>query len=92
MFPNEFVISLSFLGTLRALEGASAIFNFDGTYSTHTLTPDEAARAQKAAQICVAKSDSPLPEIKAAWADWLSTNRIAGVFGVTNYQTQSAKG
>ena len=82
MFSNEFVIALAFLGTLRALAGASGMFNFDGTHSTHTLTPVDAARAQRAAQICADKSDSPLPEIKAARDAWLSTNRFAGVCSV----------
>ena len=82
MFSNEFVISLSFLGTSHALEGASAIFSLDGTYSIHTFMPAEAASAQNVAHIWFARSESPFPDTRAAKAARLSTNRMTGVFRV----------
>ena len=76
---NVRVISLSFRGRWRALDGESAMFNFEGPHPIHTFIPPDAARAQKAEQICVARSEVPDPAIGADAALLLSTNRITGV-------------
>lgn len=80
MFAIEFANSMAPQGTSHALDGAPAIYNLEGTYSTHTSIPSAAAKGRKAAQIWDAMSVLAVPEIRDDMAPLLTMNSISGVF------------